>query len=96
VRLQYLIIGLAALALMGAVSATVSAHPELHRSCKQRVTYYIGVGHVTCRFAIRSVRRMERGGPAPRRWRCAGNRASRRHTGYCRSRGRVFHWIDGE
>jgi hypothetical protein len=77
-------------------AAPASAHPELHRACRQRVTYYIGVGHVTCRFAVRAVARMKRGGPKPRGWRCTDNRATRRHWGTCRSGGRIFHWIDGE
>jgi hypothetical protein len=76
--------------------ASASVHPELHRACRQRVTYYIGVGHVRCRFAVRAVARMKRGGARPRGWRCTGNRATRRHSGTCRSSGRVFHWIDGE
>jgi hypothetical protein len=77
-------------------AATARAHPQLHRECRQRVTYYIGVGHVTCRFAVEAVARMKRGGLKPRGWRCTGNRASRRHVGTCRSAGRIFHWIDGE
>jgi hypothetical protein len=81
---------------VGRAAASASAHPELHRACRQRVTYYIGVGHVRCRFAVRAVARMKRGGSKPLGWRCTGNRATRRRVGTCRSGGRVFHWIDGE
>ena len=95
-----LLVGLAlltALALAALAPSTAEAHPQARRACTQHVTYHIGVGHVSCRFAIRAVRRMKWGGRKPGGWRCPGYRAgSYNGFGRCYSRGRAFVWVDGE
>jgi hypothetical protein len=72
------------------------AHPQLHRGCTNTLLghYYVGVGHARCRFAVRSARRMIRGGPKPRGWRCDLRAAPT--FGTCKSRGRIFHWAGAE
>jgi hypothetical protein len=52
--------------------------------------YYVGVGHVSCRFAVRSARRMIQGGAEPAGWRC--DLFAGRLFGTCKSRGRILHW----
>lgn len=86
---------LAVAATAGSAEASASAvHPQLHHGCTNTLLghYYVGVGHVNCRFAVRSARRMIQGGAKPKGWRCglAGG------FGTCRSRGRIFHWAGAE
>jgi hypothetical protein len=72
------------------------AHPQLHRGCTNTLLghYYVGVGHVKCRFAVRYARRMIRGGAKPTGWRCDLRAAPT--FGTCKSRGRIFHWAGAE
>jgi hypothetical protein len=84
-------------AFAGAVEAApAAAHPQLHRGCTNTLLghFYVGVGHVKCRFAVRSARRMIRGGAKPRGWRC--NFSAGRLFGTCKSRGRIVHWAGAE
>jgi hypothetical protein len=85
------------LAVAAATSpAPTEAHPQLHRGCTNTLLghYYVGVGHVKCRFAVRSARRMILGGPKPSGWRC--DLRARPTFGTCKSRGRIFHWAGAE
>jgi hypothetical protein len=86
-----------ALAAFAGTGATPSAaHPQLHRACTNTLLghYYVGVGHVNCRFAVSSARRMIQGGAKPKGWRCAV--FAGRLFGTCKSRGRIFHWAGAE
>jgi hypothetical protein len=94
--LLILLCGLA-LAVAGTASPVpAEAHPQLHRACTNTLLghYYVGVGHVRCRFAVRSARRMILGGTRPRGWRC--DLRARPTFGTCKSRGRIFHWAGAE
>jgi hypothetical protein len=77
-------------------SVPADADPVLHRGCTNTLLghYYVGVGHVKCRFAVRSARRMIREGPKPTGWRCDLRAAPT--FGTCKSRGRIFHWAGAE
>jgi hypothetical protein len=90
-------VGLATVAFvdMGNTPAS-AAHPQLHRACTNTLLghYYVGVGHVNCRFAVSSARRMIQGGAKPKGWRCAV--FSGRLFGTCKSRGPIFHWAGAE
>jgi hypothetical protein len=83
-----------------AQSVPAYGHPVLHRGCTNTLLghYYVGVGHVSCRFAVRAVRRMVRGGPRPAGWHGRGPLRCRpsQEFGHCYSRGRVFHWAGSE
>jgi hypothetical protein len=95
--------------LMLCVAATVgasvpqptSAHPQLHRACAQAFMgkYYVGVGHVSCRFAKRWTRRMTTQNWSPWRlgWRCGANTSGggprfNKSFGTCVRGGRIFHY----
>jgi hypothetical protein len=93
------IIALCALSVAVAAAARpvpARAHLVLHRGCTNTLLghYYVGVGHVKCRFAVRSARRMIRGGAKPTGWRCDLRAAPT--FGTCKSRGRIFHWAGAE
>jgi hypothetical protein len=90
-------VALAAFALASTAEAPpAAAHPQLHRGCTNTLLghYYVGVGHVSCRFAVRSTRRMIQGGAKPRGWQC--DLFAGRLFGTCKSRGRIFHWAGAE
>jgi hypothetical protein len=94
--LLILLCGLAFAVAGTASPALAEAHPQLHRACTNTLLghYYVGVGHVRCRFAVRSARRMIRGGTRPRGWRC--DLRALPTFGTCKSRGRIFHWAGAE
>jgi hypothetical protein len=90
-------VSLAVVGLVGIRETPASAaHPQLHRGCTNTLLghYYVGVGHVNCRFAVSSARRMIQGGAKAKGWRCAV--FSGRLFGTCKSRGRIFHWAGAE
>jgi hypothetical protein len=90
-------VSLAVVASAGTVDTPASAaHPQLHRACTNTLLghYYVGVGHVNCRFAVTSARRMIQGGAKPKGWRCAV--FAGRLFGTCKSQGRIFHWAGAE
>jgi hypothetical protein len=95
-QLAMLLCGLVLAVPAGTLPGPAQADPRLHRGCTNKLLghYYVGVGHVRCRFAIRSARWMIRAGAKPRSWRCDLRAAPT--FGTCKSRGRIFHWAGAE
>ena len=90
-----LIVATALLALPASAPAVPSAPPVAQASAECRASYVLTTRGISCAKARRHVRRLRRGGRAPRGWRCNSG-SDFRSGGICVRGRRFFAWHPGD
>ncbi len=85
----------ALLALPAPASAAPSGPPVAQASAECRASYVLTTRGISCAKARRHVRRLRRGGDAPRGWRCNSG-SDFRSGGICVKGRRYFAWHPGD